>query len=193
MGDDGARRWLQALEAIMKKTVMTGFVLSSLLVGCSSQDSLGGKKQTEGPDASTNDAVQPIDCENVCCECDYGVLPPEVLQQCCGAEAGAPDAAIADAIDCSTVCCECDYGILPPEVAELCCPAPDAATADATADAIDCSTVCCECDYGILPPEVAQVCCVDAGIPDATSEAPDCSNVCCDCDYGEPPPPGCCP
>lgn len=53
-----------------------------------------------GPDAA-------IDCSAVCCECEYGVIPPEVFEQCC-----APD-------PCAGVCCECDYGEPPPP---QCCP-----------------------------------------------------------------------
>ncbi|HEY3358518.1 MAG TPA: radical SAM protein [Polyangia bacterium] len=51
-----------------------------------------------GGDAST--------CASVCCACDYGVIPPDVWQQCC-------------ADPCANVCCECDYGLPPPPE---CCP-----------------------------------------------------------------------
>ncbi|MFH1529277.1 MAG: radical SAM protein [Pseudomonadota bacterium] len=48
-----------------------------------------------------------IDCDTVCCECEYGVIPDEVWKKCC-----APD-------PCENVCCECDYGEPPPPE---CCP-----------------------------------------------------------------------
>ena len=50
------------------------------------------------------DAVQKdaIDCEAVCCDCEYGIIPEEVWEECC-----APD-------PCENVCCECDYGDPPP-------------------------------------------------------------------------------
>ena len=103
---------------------------------------------------------EPIDCEPVCCECEYGVLPPAVEAACCTPEP----------IDCEPVCCECDYGVLPPDVVEECC----------TPEPIDCEAVCCECEYGILPPEVEEACC--------TPEPIDCEAVCCECDYGVLPP-----
>lgn len=57
------------------------------------------------PDVSAPDLG--IDCSDVCCECEYGVIPEEVWAACC-----APD-------PCEDACCECDYGDPPP--AE-CCP-----------------------------------------------------------------------
>jgi MoaA/NifB/PqqE/SkfB family radical SAM enzyme len=151
-----------------------------------------------------------IDCAQVCCQCEYGIIPDEVWQACCvPSDAGANDPGPAkdpgadavpadpglpsDAIDCADVCCECDYGILPQAVWEACCVPPDAGAndpgpatdpgpADATADAYDCADVCCACEYGVLPEGVYEECCVKA-----------CENVCCECDYGTPPPPQCCP
>jgi hypothetical protein len=65
--------------------------------------------------------VEPIDCNEVCCECEYGVIPEEVYQECCSPalEYGV------EPIDCNEVCCECDYGILPEEVIEECCTKPE--------------------------------------------------------------------
>ncbi len=48
-----------------------------------------------------------IDCESVCCECEYGVIPEDVYKECC-----APD-------PCEGACCDCDYGEPPPPE---CCP-----------------------------------------------------------------------
>ncbi|MCC7543051.1 MAG: radical SAM protein [Deltaproteobacteria bacterium] len=60
------------------------------------------------PDAGTDAGTDAgIDCSAVCCECEYGIIPPEVFEQCC-----APD-------PCAGVCCECDYGEPPPP---QCCP-----------------------------------------------------------------------
>ncbi len=62
------------------------------------------------PDAALPDALAPdaaIDCMDVCCECEYGVIPEEVWEACC-----APD-------PCADACCECDYGDPPPPE---CCP-----------------------------------------------------------------------
>lgn len=55
-------------------------------------------------DADTSDVADPdaIDCTEVCCECEYGVIPEEVWEKCC-----APD-------PCADACCECDYGDPPP-------------------------------------------------------------------------------
>jgi MoaA/NifB/PqqE/SkfB family radical SAM enzyme len=54
--------------------------------------------------------VEPIPCKEVCCECEYGVIPEEVYQECC-----------AEPIDCNEVCCECDYGVIPEEAYLECC------------------------------------------------------------------------
>jgi len=72
----------------------------------------------------------PVDCTNVCCECDYGIIPQDVWDACC-----APD-------PCEDVCCTCEYGIIPDEVWQECCaPPPD-----------PCENACCDCDYGEPPP-----------------------------------------
>lgn len=141
-----------------------------------------------------------IDCETVCCMCDYGIIPDDVWQKCCAPDPVEPvpdvvepveDVAGPDAgIDCEKVCCDCEYGVIPDEVYQECCvahpadPAPDAVTPEdaVTTEVVDCSSVCCMCDYGIIPDDVYQECCVEA-----------CKDVCCNCDYGEPPPPQCCP
>jgi hypothetical protein len=57
------------------------------------------------PDLSPPAPDAAIDCAQVCCACEYGVLPPEVWETCC-----AP---------CVNVCCDCDYGMPPPP---QCCP-----------------------------------------------------------------------
>jgi MoaA/NifB/PqqE/SkfB family radical SAM enzyme len=44
-----------------------------------------------------------INCEEICCECEYGVIPEEVYKECC-----APD-------PCADACCDCDYGEPPPD------------------------------------------------------------------------------
>jgi radical SAM protein with 4Fe4S-binding SPASM domain len=52
-------------------------------------------------DAALRDAEPDgASCAEVCCLCDYGVIPPDVWEACC-----AP---------CENVCCECDYGLPPP-------------------------------------------------------------------------------
>jgi MoaA/NifB/PqqE/SkfB family radical SAM enzyme len=131
-----------------------------------------------------------FDCTNICCECDYGILPEGAFEACCAApeygmppdalpvDTQAPDAITpTDAIDCDGVCCECEYGILPEAVAQACCAAPDygmppdAASPDVTpmdttapdaalpTDVVDCDAVCCECDYGVLPEGAYEACC----------------------------------
>lgn len=133
-----------------------------------------------------------IDCSNVCCECDYGIIPQEVLEACCGVppadvkpdqgtdtccqpEYGVePDVIVdtttPDAIDCTNVCCECEYGIIPEDVWQACCGQPPAdVTPDTGPD------TCCQPEYGVEPDVVA-----DTTTPDAI----DCTNVCCECDYG---------
>jgi len=130
-------------------TAASVFSLGLLMGGCN--------LYTEDKDPQSG-SQKPPECEKVCCECDYGVLPPDVEEKCC-----------SEPIDCEEVCCECEYGVLPPEVAEACCSEPP----------VDCENVCCECDYGVLPPEVEEACC---------SEPIDCDEVCCECDYGVLPP-----
>jgi MoaA/NifB/PqqE/SkfB family radical SAM enzyme len=71
-----------------------------------------------------------IDCTNVCCECDYGILPEDVIKECCT----PPD-------PCENVCCECEYGIIPEDLYKKCCAPPD-----------PCENACCDCDYGEPPP-----------------------------------------
>ena len=44
-----------------------------------------------------------INCDEVCCACEYGVIPEEVLKECC-----EPD-------PCADACCDCDYGEPPPD------------------------------------------------------------------------------
>jgi MoaA/NifB/PqqE/SkfB family radical SAM enzyme len=68
-----------------------------------------------------------VDCTNVCCEGEYGIIPDDVWKACC-----------EQPIDCTNVCCMCDYGIIPDDVWQACC-AP-------------CENACCECDYGEPPP-----------------------------------------
>ncbi len=137
---------------------------------------------------ATDAKADAIDCQNVCCLCDYGIIPEEVYQACCTnpepapdtsadavqpdvpptdvapAEVAPADLAAPDAIDCGKVCCECEYGIIPTEVWDYCCanpePLPDAIQPD------------------VLPP--ADVAPADLAAPDAL----DCSQVCCLCDYG---------
>jgi len=161
------------------------------------------------PDAGIQDSgdlgdAGQIDCENVCCMCDYGIIPEEVWNECCGTKPlePMPDAAVndldfpdvpqGDAIDCESVCCECDYGIIPDEVWNECCAvnppdsSPDAVDldaiqSDASVDVLECADVCCNCEYGIIPDDVYQECCVNQ-----------CKDACCECDYGTPPPPQCC-
>ncbi|MBI5529518.1 MAG: radical SAM protein [Deltaproteobacteria bacterium] len=196
-------------------------------------------------------------CKDVCCECEYGVIPPDVYEECCaiqpeygveppdggviGEDAGpAPDAGI----NCGDVCCECDYGVIPPDVYEQCCAAPEYGIPPPDCDKVDpavideccpkepvdctvasqccitldygveppdcgsvtpeqfaeccvsCEDVCCECDYGVLPPEVNEKCCapkpdcgtVDPAIIDNCCTPPECKDVCCACEYGVQPP-----
>ncbi len=178
--------------------------------GCAEDVSFVDNQWTDPGPADPGSLSDAIDCANVCCECDYGVLPNAVWEACCApadavvndpgpADPGSvPDAAAdvvpadpgpSDVIDCANVCCECDYGVLPDAVWEACCAPADAVINDigpvdvpATLDAFDCSQVCCACDYGVLPEGVYEECCIKA-----------CENVCCECDYGTPPPPQCCP
>jgi MoaA/NifB/PqqE/SkfB family radical SAM enzyme len=127
-------------------------------------------KDTAEPDVTLDYGIPPdvqpgdaIDCSKVCCECEYGVIPEEVLKECCQPPADVKDTAEPDVT--------LDYGI-----------PPDVQPADVQpGDAIDCSKVCCMCEYGIIPEEVYKECCDP------------CKDACCDCDYGEPPPPQCCP
>ena len=94
-----------------------------------------------GPADSATDAprdaaaeVGPVECAEVACDSDYGVVPPGRWEECCepsvhpdygdppvlGSDGGDP--ADAGAIDpCAAACCECDYGEPPPP--ECCEPA----------------------------------------------------------------------
>jgi hypothetical protein len=59
-----------------------------------------------GPAGDVTDAGMPdgtvIDCDAVCCECEYGIIPDDVYEACC-----KPD-------PCANACCDCDYGDPPP-------------------------------------------------------------------------------
>jgi MoaA/NifB/PqqE/SkfB family radical SAM enzyme len=91
-----------------------------------------------------------IDCTNVCCLCEYGIIPDEIAAACCGVDAhvsdpGPSDEGLSDpgpggdAMECADVCCMCDYGVIPEDVYQECCVEA-------------CKDVCCECDYGTPPP-----------------------------------------
>lgn len=43
-----------------------------------------------------------ISCENVCCDCEYGIIPEDVYKACCEVD------------PCEGACCNCDYGTPPP-------------------------------------------------------------------------------
>ena len=61
-------------------------------------------------DAATGtDSGTPINCQSVCCTCDYGIIPDQVWEACC-----APD-------PCADVCCACLYGVIPEELRKQCC------------------------------------------------------------------------
>ena len=185
--------------AIARSAAAASAALVLGAAGCWTSDS-GGQADDNTPVADvvtpTEDVVTPteglvppdarpdaIDCQSVCCLCDYGIIPEEVYQFCCANPEPAPDA-VTDPVQ--------------PDVP----PPTDVAPADpATPDAIDCGKVCCECEYGIIPTEVWDYCCAnpepasDVLQPDvlppgdiAHSDAIDCSQVCCLCDYGVIPP-----
>jgi len=153
-----------------------------------------------------------VDCTNVCCQCEYGIIPDEVFQACCAspdvlptdpgpadtlpvdpgpADLAQPDPG-PDAIDCGAVCCLCDYGVIPDEVFQACCVTPDipptdpgaadVPVADATQDAVDCASLPCKSDPASIPAADFQACCAGPCTPPP----------CCECDYGLPPPSQCC-
>lgn len=62
-----------------------------------------GPAKDPGPADASADA---LDCADVCCSCEYGVLPEGVYEACCVKA-------------CENVCCECEYGTPPPP---QCCP-----------------------------------------------------------------------
>ena len=78
-------------------------------------------------DASVEEVPEPINCDQVCCDCEYGVIPDEVWEQCC-----EPD-------PCADVSCNDEYGMVPADLWEQCCE-PD-----------PCANICCDCDYGDEP------------------------------------------
>jgi MoaA/NifB/PqqE/SkfB family radical SAM enzyme len=91
-----------------------------------------------------------IDCDAVCCMCDYGVIPSEVYEACCVApdvpptDPGAADVpvpdATQDAVDCAALPCLSDPDAIPLADFQACCVDP-------------CTPPpCCECDYGFPPP-----------------------------------------
>lgn len=66
---------------------------------------LGSDRQdlADASDASdAGDTGDAIDCEEVCCMCEYGVIPDPVYEACCAVD------------PCEDVCCNCDYGMPPP-------------------------------------------------------------------------------
>jgi hypothetical protein len=115
---------------------------------------LPGDAVTPGDSAADVSGKDVINCENVCCMCDYGIIPEDVWKECCEVQPADPspdavaDVPVADvqatdvppdAVACDKVCCVCDYGIIPEDVYQECC-----------VDA--CKDVCCDCDYGEPPP-----------------------------------------
>ena len=54
--------------------------------------------------ADTKPDTGAINCDEVCCECEYGVIPEDVWKECCD--------------PCKDVCCDCDYGEPPPGCCE---------------------------------------------------------------------------
>jgi MoaA/NifB/PqqE/SkfB family radical SAM enzyme len=153
-------------------------VLTLMCAGCAGYD----MAEEPAPD---------VNCEEVCCDCDYGEMPADIYNACC--EVTAPDYGVDPVDPCAEVCCDCDYGDPPPP--SECCAAPEYGVEPDPPPPINCENVCCDCDYGELPPEVAEQCCENVVTPDYGVE-PDppinCTEVCCDCDYGvEPdiPPP----
>ncbi|MBW2702224.1 MAG: radical SAM protein [Deltaproteobacteria bacterium] len=145
-----ATRWPTRLVKRHLATAATAASVATLLFsGCGYYE----VDNSQNPD--------PIVCEEVCCECDYGELPPGVYEECCdvsldyGVNPPPP-------INCEEVCCECDYGDLPPEVYEECCdvsldygvnPPPPI-----NCEEVNCDELCCDCDYGELPPDVQDAC-----------------------------------
>jgi MoaA/NifB/PqqE/SkfB family radical SAM enzyme len=165
-----------------------------------------------GPsDVPAEASADAIDCSQVCCLCDYGIIPEEVYQACCVKPPDpAPDASepVVDVPQPEAT---------PADVAQPDTVPPDAAPPDAAQpDAIDCSQVCCMCEYGIIPEEVYQACCANPWTPDRCQKeaccnckdpAPTAEIVkaccgtcddpgwnCCGCDYGmlPDPPAQCC-
>ncbi|MBM4320556.1 MAG: radical SAM protein, partial [Deltaproteobacteria bacterium] len=123
--------------------------------------------------------VEPDPCASVCCDCDYGELPPA---ECCPppvdcatvdcSDPATPPAALdqccvqmdyGDEPDpCAGACCMCEYGDPPPDA---CCPPP-----------VDCTAV--DCGDPATPPAARAQCCAEN---DYGVEPPFCANVCCEC------------
>lgn len=118
-------------------------------------------------------------CPEPCAVAEYGVEPQPVAPK---RDAGAADAAAADAKVCPDPCYDTEYGDLPPSDAG--CPEPCNVAEYGVEPEPDagCPEPCNVDEYGVDPPPA---------YPDAGPDAPDCSDVCCECDYGVPPP-GCC-
>ncbi len=96
---------------------------------------------------SSSCSIEPIDCTDVCCDCDYGVIPQDVYNECC---LPAPEYGVEPS--CQEISCQ--DPTLPEYLLAECCPAPDYGV-----EPIDCDDVCCDCDYGVIPQDVFDECC----------------------------------
>lgn len=146
------------------------------------------------------DAPDAIDCSQVCCTCEYGIIPDEVWDACCAPppeDVIDPDPGnhkdvvqpeeVAEPVDCSQVCCMCDYGIIPEDLWEACCAPPPEDVIEPKdvveeVPPVNCAAMQCFCNDEPVPPAVWKECCAVCA-----------SANCCDCDYGMSPPPQCCP
>lgn len=195
----GLREVLARGAAAAAATVMMG------LPGCLAADGSDARPDAMAevasdavPDGASSDpgpgdvlpvdpGVDAIDCTNVCCMCDYGVIPDEVYQACCvgptdvpavdpglpdlpPADPGRPDVLPIDPAPADMV--PIDPG--PTDLVPIDPGPADLVPIDPGIDAIDCASVCCACEYGVIPDEVYRACCVgptdvpaaDPGLPD---------------------------
>jgi len=103
-----------------------------------------------------------IDCSQVCCLCEYGIIPDEVWEACCApppedviepSDPGAHQEAVQEVppFNCAAMQCFCGDEPVPEDVWKECCE-------------VCAFSNCCDCDYGMGPPP--QCCPEEGGCPE---------------------------
>lgn len=108
------------------------------------------------PGVTDPGAAEVIDCSQVCCMCEYGIIPDEVWAACCApppedviepSDPGTHKDAVEEVppFNCAAMQCFCTDEPIPEDVWKECCEVCSFAN-------------CCDCDYGMAPPPQ---CCPD--------------------------------
>jgi len=137
------------------------FVMDNVLHGPDVKDTSLPDPGTTDPGPPPKEVVEPkdvtdaIDCSQVCCMCEYGIIPDEVWNACCAPppedviepDPGENEDVVEDAppFNCAAMQCFCNDEPVPEDVWKECCE-------------VCAYSNCCDCDYGMSPPPQ---CCPD--------------------------------